>query len=158
MAWEISKARPFDLVIVEHKNEDSELGQYSHVGQVISRPIENRTIMVRLVPDDPCTMVELPLSAIKPTSTKYKWVHYAKVSGSFSFPVDMLRYDCAAPVSFNLVDNGRGYEPMMKEGMEDMGLVIARCTERKDPQWTDGRWASFSWRLERMKILKIEGK
>lgn len=142
--------KPFDLVIVDHYD-------YKHIGQVISNPHGDGQISVRMVPDDPSTMkVVLEKQLTKPL-LKYKWVHYAKVSGRFSFPVDMLRYDYAAPVNFQITQTDHGYKASMPRDW-DSELVIAKCTELLNPSWTVLRWNSFSWNITHLKSLKIEGK
>lgn len=147
--------KPYDLVIVQHED-------YAHIGQVISMPIGDGTIQVRMVPDDPCTTVNIALDKLRNPDGKYKWVHYAKVSGQFDFPVDMLRYDFAAPVNFTIGEGELGQittqfrsTPGLPEWKD---LIIARCTRTKQTQWTPARWASFSWQIEEIKTAKIEGK
>lgn len=142
-----TELKPYDLVLVKRD-------AYSHIGQVISRPME-KTIMVRLVPDDPTTIVELPLSCLQRTLYKYKWVQYAEVRGSFCFPIDMLRYDKAAPVNFYIDDDGA----MLKdECSEDKAFIIGRAVTRKSQEWTVARWSSFCWSLKELRTLKLEGK
>jgi hypothetical protein len=137
--------KPYDLVLV--RQED-----YTHTGQVISKETPDKTIMVRMVPDDPSTMEEVPVFSISKPLHKDKWVHYAKVRGPGSFPWDMMRYDYAAPVSFERTEEGIA----LKEGQTE--LIIASCTETKKHRWTAARWASFGWSIEPMQTLRIEGR
>lgn len=142
--------KPYDLVTVNEKD-------YRAIGQVISRPTIDGTIMVRRVPDDPNTMVELPLDKLSETTIKWKWVHYAVVSGWDRFPVDMLRYDVAAPANFRLEEDDRGrITTILQDGHP--ALFVARCSELKAVNWTTERWRSFGWTVSPLKTLKIEGK
>ncbi len=56
-----SMYEPYQLVRVRHED-------FGHVGEVISRETPEGTIMVRMVPNDPTTLRELPLSMIEPIS------------------------------------------------------------------------------------------
>lgn len=82
----------------------------------------------------------------------HRWVQYAQVSGAFSFPVDMLRYDGAAPANFSLTD-GPGAGVALKP---DTGphLIVGRIVGRKNQPWTIARWNSFSWSVKPLKTLK----
>lgn len=155
MSLVISKIKIYDLVVVSHED-------YSHLGQIISKPLalvdRPATVMVRMVPDDPTTMEEVEISRLRAPNGKSKWVHYAKVFGPERrvFPVDMLRYDFAAPVNFSIDING--YAHLDEEQDYGTDLIIANCTEHKATFWTDARWASFGWGISYLKTLKIENK
>jgi len=140
--------KPHDLVIVDR-------GSFSHLSEIISHPIEPDTIMIRMVPDDPSTMVEFPVNRLKKCTTKYKYVHYATVSGQGQFPVDMLRYDFASPVNFKICHDESGRNEIIKTDDSDC-LIIARCTELKSTKWTNARWSSFMWTIKPLKTLKLE--
>jgi hypothetical protein len=146
--------KPYDLAVVQHED-------YRHCGQVISKPIGNGGILVQMVPDDPLTMKEVAVSSLQQPFAKYKWVQYAEVSGGGSFPVDMLRYDFACPANFNLSQDDRGrYVTSHIEGWEAAygggdRLYVARCTERKEQEWTAARWNSFGWYVKPLKTLKL---
>jgi hypothetical protein len=138
--------KPYQYVSVKHEG-------YSHVGEVISYEIDNsddQTVMIRLVPGDPSTIVEVPINCIKPVKGNYKWVHYAVTWGFGQFPIDMLRYDCAAPVNFTFNDDG---EAILNEG--EINYIVARCSELKRWTWTYERWRSFMWNIEPLKTLKM---
>jgi hypothetical protein len=152
------KYRPFDLVRVKEQFLDTEVAYF---GQLISYPTPEETIMVRRVPDDPSTMVEMPLSAIElvsfPRLYRPHWVQYAKVSGRFDFPVDMLRYDSCVPVNFTLEESERGQViTQVTDGGPD--LIVAKATSTRQDGFTYARWASFSWTAQGLKTLKIESR
>jgi hypothetical protein len=144
--------KPYQLVTVD-------AGEYKYVGQIISNPFEDR-VMVRRVPDDPATMEEMTLSSLKPTDRKYKWVSYASVMGKGQFPVDMLRYDMAAPVNFKLVEDRWGGLTRPELTTDEYGheLIVATVSETKSRDWTQGRWNSFLWSCKPLKTLRIEGR
>jgi hypothetical protein len=140
---------------------------YRHAVELMSFPIPgaalsrdaapaDATIMARRVPGHPGTLEELPTDILESTSVKHKWVHYAKVRGTGQFPVDMLRYDFAAPVNFVIGKNWTG----PRAGAIDPsfgfdGLVIAQCTPNRNPTWTPARWASFLWRIDELTSQSI---
>jgi hypothetical protein len=69
--------------------------------------------------------------------TRYRY----HVSGAFGFPVDMLRYDAAHPETESdsiVIGNSIRHET---EGRVTVSLVGLRPP-------TEGRWNSFTWRLE----------
>ncbi len=142
--------QPYQLVIVS-----SEHGQY--VGESMSYGTTEDTLMVRRVPGHPGTLNELPLAQLRRISErdskKFRWVHYATVKGVGQFPVDMLRYDWAAPVNFALLDGRHGWGTVAEidptHGLE--GYWIARFSDRRDPQWTSARWSSFLWGVKHQK-------
>ena len=148
--------KAFDLVIVKHDG-------FEHLGQVVSLPTPEKTIMVRMVPGNPTSMKELPVERIVESriTKKYKYVQYAQVGGNGSFPVDMLRYDFATPVNFTLAEDETGH--VFAELDDDSGdaLIIARCTHLKSGgqggPWTAGRWNSFGWSVQSISDpMKIE--
>ena len=83
-------------------------------------------------------------------SEKAKWMQYAIVSGQFTFPVDMLRYDCATPVNFTIEDEEKA---VLNEG--ETKFLIRRGTRTKNQKWTEARWNSFSWNIKPLKPVKI---
>jgi hypothetical protein len=136
--------KPYDLVIV--RNAD-----YDHYGEVISRCTDTGTYMVRMVPQDPGTMRECPEGMLlekKLGKGRKGWIHYAEVSGAGQFPLDMLRYDFAAPANFMF-----GPDPHMPGSITtvlDAGcdkLIIAKLGYGKKPLWTTERWASSQWKI-----------
>ena len=138
--------KPYQLVLVK-------MDGYSCIGETISFPTLSRTIMVRLVPGDATTMTEVPLNQIRLVSNpkEYRWIQYAKIDGRFNFPIDMLRYDCCAPVSFTIVEDGRfTIKAVVKDEWKGAGLIVGRITRTKSKEWTEGRWHSFCWGIEPM--------
>lgn len=121
---------------------------YRHYGEVLSRLTPNGTYMVRMVPGHPGTLVETSAAALETClPSAVKWVHYATVAGSGSFPVDMLRYDMAAPLNFN---------PDTLEIYPIFGLdvrVVCQASNRRMPTWTPARWGSFLWSVREQKTL-----
>jgi hypothetical protein len=150
------QCKPYTLVDVRE-------GNYSYVGQLISRPIVadgKSTIMVRRVPGDPSTMVELPLDKLLPINrVKVKYVHYAVCSGRLSFPVDMLRYDMATPVNFEFTIDPFYHNTLTKIlpswPADDTRLIIATARTYNKHPWTDARWVSFGWSVKVLKVLPI---
>jgi hypothetical protein len=129
--------KPNTLVFADLRETEG----YAFIGEVMSFPTPERTAMVRRVPGHPGTLVELPLANLVTDRSirAYKWVHYAKAEGRGSFPVDMLRYDRAAPVNFTIKDG----KPVLNEGETE--LIIATMTRFRSEPWTKARWASFMW-------------
>jgi hypothetical protein len=145
--------KPYQLVLVKRTDE------WTHVGQIISRPTPEGTVMVRMVPDDPATMMEWPITNIAQTDLKWRWVSYAEVHGKSYFPVDMLRYDFCTPVNFRL-EKRKGtlsiLEPVLNDG--ENKLIVATCSMYKGGgDWHGARWASFGWTLNRLQTIKIVG-
>jgi hypothetical protein len=157
------KFKPYDIVWVTRED-------YAHYGEVISypfpesndKPDEINRIMIRNVPSDSTTLEEVPLSILSLPRGKVKWVQYAEVSGQFEFPIDMLRYESAAPVNFKLAEEFSGGRDRLKIIMKEPKitlpttdkLIIARGSELKSWKWTTGRWNSFSWRIKPLNTLK----
>lgn len=125
---------------------------FAYVGEVLSRPTPENTLMVRNTPNDPCLLRELPISILQRSllPKHYKWIQYARVSGRGQFPVDMLRYDVCAPANFSLHNDdplGRITIGIEYEIDKD-ALFVSRAVARKNQEWTVARWASFGWRVE----------
>lgn len=151
MTFTHAKLKPYQQVVLQNDG-------YSHLAETISYPTPDGTIMVRRVPGDPTTMIEVQLDKLSEATGKYRFVHYAKVHLSFDFPMDMLRYDFAAPVNFQLVEDDWGRVKAILNDGED-SYIVARAHQNKnvDP-WTHARWNSFCARVEPMNVLKIEGR
>src|SRR5512135_980423 len=100
------KLKPYMLVYVKRDH-----GHY--VGEALSFPTPEHTIMVRRIPGHPGTLEEVPLEKID-TITKVpagrRWIHYATCHGRGAFPWDMLRYDVAAPLNVKETDEYPYYE------------------------------------------------
>lgn len=142
-----NQLKPYMLMIVKCDG-------YSYCGELMSFPTPQNTIMVRRVPGHPGTLDELNVSQLTKPTDKFHWVHYASVKPRLhprlSFPIDMLRYDFAAPVNFN-PEIGK-IDP--SHGQDD--LLIATVSVRSHPRWTDGRWQSFGWEIESVKSERIK--
>lgn len=123
-------------------------------GELVSFPTHDRTIMVRLIPGDPNSLTEVPLSTILRTSARMKWVHYAEVSGNFGFPSDMLRYDNCHPVNFTI---GLDDAPILSDGWPPGSalMVAATGSTRSRSPFTLARWQSFSWSCRPCRTEKI---
>lgn len=155
------------IVLVEHKNKYGER-LYRHYGEVMSRPFDvyseplNHTtaqVMVRLVPNDPNTLAQLPTAQLSPTDSKLRYVQYAVVAGMGQFPIDMLRYDFAAPANFILSEDNLGrtiVTPKPYTPNDSLGLVVGRAVERKSLQWTVARWNSFGWNIKPLNTLPLK--
>lgn len=160
---ERSMLKPYMLVEVHCQG-------YSYVGQVMSYVTPDRTILVRRAPGHPGTLSEVPVNCVTLPYEKYTWVHYALIKSVHakppysSFPIDMLRYDHAAPVNFDFIQVGEDLvmrpiseddKIFFKEAGEQ--LLIAKCTRSgvTDP-WTIKRWESFLWTITPLKSERIE--
>lgn len=122
---------------------------YGYTGEAMSFVTPAHTVMVRRVIDHPGTLEEIGIDRLTPLTKeeerRCRWVHYAAVRGSSSFPVDMLRYDRAAPVNFKLVDNGLSLTAEVDPSFGWEELVIATCAPTSVDPWTHARWSSFLW-------------
>lgn len=146
-----SRLKPYDFVRVEQDG-------YAHLGEVMAYPSEGDTVYVRTVAGDPTSARHLPLSQITHVLPRddYRYMHYAVVSGTGCFPVDMLRYDFASPVNFTLEEDEHGRPKLLQEPDADDALLVARPSRDRKPNWTDARWASFLWRVEHQRTVKLE--
>jgi len=159
-----NKFKPGELVTVAEAD-------YLYTGQVMSREFDidntgdTSRYMVRRVPGHPGTLEEIATSKLRVSplaKTKHVYVHYAAVAGPphSSFPVDMLRYDSASPLNFEM-DTDENYrvhtaiDHMMKLGNE---LVIACASSKSRPDWTKARWSSFGWGLRELKTELLEDR
>lgn len=148
--------KPNQIVVVQQEG-------YRHYGEVMSFPIPNAasaladpTIMVRMVPGHPGTLREVPVESLCMADSKPKYTHYAKVKGFGQFPVDMLRYDFAAPLNFTIRKEWTGYragDPDPTFGFDC--LVVASASRERRTRWTPERWKSFIWRIEEIGTLQI---
>lgn len=133
----------YDIVTVRHED-------YTHYGEVLSRLTPEDTFMVRMVPGHPGTLKEVSASKLMEINRSIRWVHYAEVAGAGSFPIDMLRYDFAAPLNFDPetmeLDRSFGHDKP----------VIARASASRMPDWTDGRWSSFLWGVRHVTTERLE--
>lgn len=123
-----------------------------YVGEVMSFPTPEKTVMVRRAPGCPSTLVELPLADVQRNCWRQALVTYALCMGRGAFPVDMLRYDNAVPVNFKLLPHAyKGVEVELEPG-QDVPIIAVASQSDKLP-FTPERWRSFLWNI---KILKTE--
>jgi len=140
---------PYKLMIVEEEG-------YSYVGELMSFKTPENTVMVRRVPGHPGTLEEMPITKLRVCTFKPTHVHYAEVDGKVGFPLDMLRYEMAAPVNFRIIHENQHYSTEIDPSFGFEKLVIATCTERKHGTvWTEKRWESFLWRVKPLRTVKI---
>lgn len=133
-------------------------GDFRHYGQILSRPTPTDTYMVRMVPGHPGTLKEMPLARLQPPQAgiKIRWVHYAMIDGRGSFPVDMLRYDYAAPVNFELIEDDDRLQVKIDPTFGSKDMIIARASHERLPRWTDARWNSFLWGVRTMHTEELK--
>ena len=78
-----------------------------------------------------------------------------EVSGTGSFPFDMLRYDACFPAremkdSYQLVPTNE------KAMLYKRTIRLCRYTEHKDRMPTLGRWKSFGWEVNEESIRTVK--
>lgn len=79
------------------------------------------------------------------------YVHYFKVTGTGSFPADMLRYDACYPRRPEDVDALYGYTE--HDALVTVELIHRAPTKRDAEQGpTPRRWGSFGWTFESIEI------
>lgn len=143
--------KPYQLAYVQ-------AGDYQYIGQVMSRETPDGTYMVRRAPGHPGTLDEVSADKLATLHTgKQVFVHYAIVAGRGSFPIDMLRYDQAAPVNFTLDRShagGAGCKAVLLDGMGD-DLIIAQTSTSIRPNWTSARWSSFLWSVRPLQSERL---
>jgi len=83
-------------------------------------------------------------------TTSLKWKHFAKITGSGGFPIDMLRYDNCIPASeedANTIE--RVCNPMLWDEEPTWTVQVKKHSDVKgNGYWTPGRWHSFGCMLE----------
>lgn len=127
----------YDIVRVTHED-------YQHFGEVLSMRTPSETFMVRMIPGHSGTLVEIPVMQLFETDLRVRWVHYAQVQGSGSFPVDMLRRELAAPLEYVI-------------GTKPTGpIVIGSASSLHKPAWNYMRWESFGWKCQHLRSLRFE--
>ena len=141
--------KPYLLVRVQRDG-------YSHIGELMSFPTPEDTIMVRAVPGHSGTMDELPVTAILSIAEgKRWWIHYANVEGTTrGFPVDMLRRENAAPVNFEIDAEFSTARIKNGESPDDL-LVIAKASLNIEPLWNTARWESMGWKITEMMSQQV---
>ena len=124
----------YDLVWVQHE-------LYGHVGEILSLETPDKTFMVRMVPGEPGTLKEMDTSKLRALETRITAIQYVVVQGHGAFPIDMLRYENAAPYNFDpetlALDRSFGYD----------AYIVARAVQHRYKPWTRERWKSFGWEL-----------
>lgn len=144
------KLKPYMLVRV--KMDD---GRYNIVGEVMSFETPEHTVMVRMVPGHPGTLQELPVSRLLPVERKYYSVAYATVHGRGQFPEDMLRYDNAVPVNFEVYHDQTGPKAKLLPGLGDQLIIATVLPYGSRSDFCDARWASFLWSVKRLKVERL---
>jgi hypothetical protein len=134
-----------------------QLGQITTPQSVRKRVIEilsyptPETIMVRMVPGDATTLVEVATSSVLPYQRK-RWCHIGHVLADgglgLMFPEDMLRYDHAALCDWTQPEEG--YYPRAD------AVLIYTVRDLKKSPWTDGRWLSFSYSVEPVHVWDLK--
>lgn len=132
----------YDIVIVQQDG-------FEHYGEVLSRVTPTSTVMVRTVPGHPGTLQEMHIGKLK-ACARVKYVHYAQVIGRGSFPIDMLRRECAAPLNFDL--DTLKTNPSF--GFAEH-LIIAKASDYRSIYWNTDRWLSFGWELRHVGTEKL---
>jgi hypothetical protein len=70
------------------------------------------------------------------------------VTGSYHFPVDMLRYDRCSPLderdSSKIMDS---FSELHCNNLQEIGII--RFTSCKSDMPTEGRWRSFGWSIKK---------
>jgi hypothetical protein len=145
------KVKPYQFVIVQRE-------AYSHIGEVMSFETPDQTAMVRRAPGHPGTLEEVPIALLRPVAVKPRYVHYAEVSGWGSFPLDMLRYDVAAPVNFMVKETEGLLKAVTYPDFEEDRLIIAHASHEAHPSWTVERWMSFIWVVRELTTEKLGEK
>jgi hypothetical protein len=127
---------------------------YSYIGEVMSYITPDNTLMIRRVPGHPGTLEEHHVNVLM-TTTKHSYVHYAEVEPFgiiTSFPVDMLRYERAAPLNF-FPDDTSDHPVDLTFGFDKR--VVAMASVKAKPEWTLDRWRSFGWTIRPFKSERI---
>jgi len=89
---------------------------------------------------------------------KFKYVCKFKVTGSGSFPIDMLRYDRAIPATE--LDSSRIHNTFVPTTFDPITVSVIRYTEGKQTlsfgdMPTLRRWESFGWTVSDIKFEKL---
>lgn len=76
------------------------------------------------------------------------YIHTAKVKGSGSFPMDMLRYDQCFPAT-----EDDSYEMTRASSVRE--ITVKAWSDRPFSAFTPARWHSFTWSLEHLETRKL---
>ena len=124
----------FDIMLIRYEVQGV---QIEHYVEILSKPFEG-LVNVRMIPNDPMTLKEVEVDVLSKPMRMPKWVQYAEVSGSLSFPTDMLRFDAC----FLRLDEDK--------------FIVGRAVHKQKQEWTVARWRSFGWMLTPMKTLEMK--
>jgi hypothetical protein len=137
--------KPYQLAYLEVATSTRQ-----RVVEIISYPIpgpKGETVMVRMVPGEPTTMEEVPITKLAP-APQMRWVHVAVVNSVLNFPEDMLRYDGAALFDHTLNES----DPNQGE------VLIYRVSETKAARWHDARWHSFQCTINNVLVRDLKNQ
>jgi hypothetical protein len=134
---------------------NTDISKRRRVVQIISRPTPENTIMVRMVPGEPTTMIQLPIEGIehvnekKPLSFPEPYLHVAEVDcNRMVFAEDMLRYDNAFLFDHTLNEES--------EDRPDKPVHVYRLFRaRTISPWTIKRWNSFGMSIKPLYIKNL---
>lgn len=146
------KLKPFQLVRVIEDLPGTTIGQLRYIGQTVSFPTADETIVIRRVPNLASTARILPVTSVQSLILEppQHYVHYATVAGSGPFPVDMLRYCGVVPVNFDIIEEGGLTVAKPYSSDKDYVLVIALINSTAHtPFFSEERWNSFNWSIRR---------
>jgi hypothetical protein len=82
-----------------------------------------------------------------------KYRHIITVKGSYSFPIDMLRYDRMTP--YHEEDSGKIGQSIHSHGTRNEEIQVLKADAPKNWTPTTGRWQSFGWFIIDHKIEEI---
>jgi hypothetical protein len=142
-----SRWKPWELATVQLPTS-----KRRRIVETVSYPTSDAPdaqIYVRMVPSQAATAVWLPITDLKKCPVKYRWVHIGVARGLFSFPEDMLRYDSAAFVDWELHE-----DPEDGLYLKEPALIY-KMSELKESTWTHGRWRSFGWEVSERSVVDL---
>lgn len=125
------------------------------VGEIVSMPTLEKTIMVRQVPTVAATAIELPTDCIEDFATGWSFLHFAEISGEGSVPLDALIRDNAVPFNFSLNESTHmaTLDPGLPQGTQ---LVVAAVAPyRHVPAFKPLRWQSHGWTCKPFDVQRL---
>jgi hypothetical protein len=134
------KFKPYDLASIKLP-----VSTRRRVVECVSQPTPDAKIMVRMVPGEPTTMIEVAVKDLLPY-VKKRYCHIASVTMRFGTAEDMLRHDSAAL-----------YDHTINESAEthSVPFLIYTVNDSKYPVWTVERWFSFSAQLTTVAVRDL---
>ena len=145
--------KPWTFVMVSTPDKQVEGYRRRFIGELVSFPTPDGSIMVRTIPGIAATAIEVPLDWIgERIPRKRVYLRFAEVSGLGTFPSDMLRYDMAVPANFTITADG---DAVLEEGYEKLVVVTAAQYKHMDA-FTPARWASFGWKCKVTQIKTVD--